>query len=387
MMTENQQPDSRRDWISWLVKAALIIAPIVAGYFLISSITVEKKQPVGNPNPIARKYGTEVLARVYPGLDAKQIDQLLTETWSRTLAYETFTQFREFTHAGKYVNIDENGFRVVKNQGPWPPARENFNVFVFGGSVTFGYGTRDAETVPSYLQEALARLLGPTVQVYNFARGHYYSVQELILYQSLLLKGFIPDMALFIDGSNDFYYANNKALFTGQFESLSNRMLTPTQPQQADKSPDIYYVAKRYVETKKLIEAVSAVYNIQTVFAWHPIPLYKYDLKYHLFAREGFADTSWSTDAYRHMAAYVKDHPPGNNFIWCADVQEGSREPLYVDRYHYTAKLSSMVADCIAGGMIARDITRHPTRPTTQVNPGSSTSNGNMTQALLSTVR
>jgi len=360
MTRKNKQPNPNGDWISWLFKAGLIIVPIVAGYFLISSIFVEKKHPVGNPNPIAKKYGIEVLTRVYPGLNAGQIDQLLTETWSRMLAYETFTQFREHTYVGEYVNIDANGFRVVKNQGPWPPARENFNVFVFGGSVTVGYGVRDAESVPSYLQEALARVPGRTVRVYNFARGHYYSVQEFILYQMLLLKGFIPDMALFIDGSNDFYYADNTALFTRQFEGLSTRMLTPARPQQTGKDPDIYYVAKRYGETKKLIEAVSAVYNIRTVFAWHPIPLYKYDLKYHLFAGEGFADTSWSNDAYRHMAAYVQDHPLGNNFIWCADVQEESREPLYVDRYHYTAKLASMVADCIASGMIARGLTASP---------------------------
>ena len=29
----------------------------------------------------------------------------------------------------------------------------------------------------------------------------------------------------------------------------------------------------------------------------------------------------------------------GNNFIWCADIQKGLKEPLYVDQVHYSAKL------------------------------------------------
>jgi hypothetical protein len=314
---------------------------------------VGKKQPVGNPNPIARKYGIEVLATVYPQLNAKEIDQLLTESWSRTLAYETFTQFREHTYTGKFVNIDKNGFRVGKNQGPWPPDPANFNVFVFGGSVTFGYGARDEETVPSYLQEFLGRTIG-NVKIYNFARGHYYSVQERILYEMLLLKGLVPNLALFIDGSNDFYYADNTALFTRQFESLSTQMLTAGHREQAGGDPDVHYVADRYVANKKMIEAASALYGVRTVFAWHPIPLYKYDLFYHLFAKEGFRDTAWSTSAYEYMAAFIKDHSPGDNFIWCADVQEGLREPLYVDRYHYTGRLASLVANCIGSGIVDR---------------------------------
>lgn len=356
-MSENtRKPNAGSPWITFSIRAAFILLSIVMGYLLLSPMVAEKKRVVGNPNPVARKYGFEVLARVYPQLNEKEIDQLLTESWSRTLAYETFTQFREHTHAGKFVNVDENGFRKGKNQGPWPPDPGNFNIFVFGGSVTFGYGARDEETVPSYLQEFLGRTVSK-VRIYNFARGHYYSVQERILYEMLLLKGFVPKMALFIDGSNDFYYSDDTALFTRQFESLSTQMLAAGRREQAGTDPDVHYAADRYLANKKMIEAISAIYGVRAVFAWHPIPLYKYDLRYHLFAKEGFRDTAWSTSAYEHMSVLLKDRPPRDNFLWCADIQEGLREPLYVDRYHYTSRLASLVADCIGAGIIDRGLT------------------------------
>ena len=341
---------------SLLFKAALLLLPIIGGYFLISSMLAKNQAPVGHPNPIARKYGLENLSNVYPDMDVKEIDQLLTDAWSRTLAYETFTQFKEHSHTSKYVNIDTNGFRVIKNQGPWPLSSDYFNVFVFGGSVTFGYGARDDQTVPSYLQELLNRTLSDRVRIYNFGRGHYYSLQEMTLYQQLLLKEFIPDMALFIDGSNDFYYANNKALFSKKLETMTTRMLTPEDIPKEEKEPDIYPVADRYSASKKMIEAISSVYAVRTVFAWHPISLYKYDLSYHLFGKESFADHSWANPAYRYMSSFVKDHPPGNNFIWCADIQEDSTEPLYVDRFHYTARLAKMTASCIGNNMLNRGL-------------------------------
>jgi hypothetical protein len=39
----------------------------------------------------------------------------------------------------------------------------------------------------------------------------------------------------------------------------------------------------------------------------------------------------------------------GANFLWCADIQAGRRERLYVDRAHYTAAFSKATAACIAG--------------------------------------
>jgi hypothetical protein len=48
------------------------------------------------------------------------------------------------------------------------------------------------------------------------------------------------------------------------------------------------------------------------------------------------------------MAEYVRRHPQGPNFIWCADIQETLHELLYVDQVHYSPQMSERVARCIA---------------------------------------
>ena len=153
-------------------------------------------------------------------MSRSEIDNLLKETWSRTYVYEPFTQFKERPYKGHYVNVDKNGFRYTKNQGPWPPQSKSINVFLFGGSTTFGYGVSDNQTIASYLQEYLTEKLGSDVRVYNFGRGYYYLTQERLLYEQLLKSGFIPDLAIFIDGINDFAFNNNEPFFTDRLRQL-----------------------------------------------------------------------------------------------------------------------------------------------------------------------
>lgn len=54
------------------------------------------------------------------------------------------------------------------------------------------------------------------------------------------------------------------------------------------------------------------------------------------------------------MAGFAKDHDMGRNFIWCADMQEDAKGPLYVDLVHYSPRVSDMVAGEILAGMKER---------------------------------
>ena len=44
------------------------------------------------------------------------------------------------------------------------------------------------------------------------------------------------------------------------------------------------------------------------------------------------------------MAEFIKKNPLGDNFLWCADIQEDLNEPLYVDQIHYSAKMCKKLA-------------------------------------------
>ena len=105
-----------------------------------------------------------------------------------------------------------------------------------------------------------------------------------------------------------------------------------------------------------MIEAVSAAYGIKPIFVWQPTPTYKYkDQKYHLFVGP-YERHTYSKYGYPAMKAFVEKSPLGENFLWCADIQEGLSEPLYVDLMHYSAKFSQSVASCIAKKMIDRGL-------------------------------
>src|SRR5262245_8215726 len=157
--------------------------------FLFFAITDRFSKPAP-----ARRTGAdpELQRRVYPDYDASDI----AEIWQgcmTPLVYEPFVDFKERPRSGKWVNVSEQGFRIVEDQGPWPPDPDRFNVFVFGGSTSFGYGVADRDTWPSRLQALLAKRVEGAC-VYNFAQGYYYSSQERALFERLLLSGHVPRM-------------------------------------------------------------------------------------------------------------------------------------------------------------------------------------------------
>jgi lysophospholipase L1-like esterase len=360
--------------------------------FKIKDTVVDSKKS----NPVTEKYGAPSFKKVYPQLSKEEIDHLLVESWLRPLEYEPFTQFRERPFHGTYVNVDDQGFRITKNQGSWPPDSHNFNIFLFGGSTTFGYGVPDDQTIASYLQEVLTNRLERDVRVYNFGRAYYYSTQESVLFERLVVSGFVPDMAIFIDGLNDFYFKTDKLLYTDRFTQLldgtisgesklvknlpmarcarflrkflaslwSRKNGTDLHKAQDEVSLNkenhsvqstIRTAIERYLRNKKLIEVIAAGYGVRPVFVWQPVPTYHYDLTYHLFNGKDVLE-HYSRFGYPYMAEYIKKTPLGKNFLWCADIQQNIQEPLYADSCHYSAKMSYLFAQAIADQLMERNL-------------------------------
>ncbi len=55
---------------------------------------------------------------------------------------------------------------------------------------------------------------------------------------------------------------------------------------------------------------------------------------------------------YPVMARRVRQGGVDKALVWCADLQIGFEEPLYVDTVHYNPKLSRIVAQCIRDGIV-----------------------------------
>jgi hypothetical protein len=335
-------------------------------------------------DPVTSHYGIENVRKAYPGLDDETIRDLLYETWSRPLHFEPYTQMKEPPYKGKFINVHQAGFRISKKQAPWPIDQNKYNIFVFGGSTIFGYGLSDEQTLPSQLGQSLP----DQVNVYNFARGYYFSTQERLEFERLLMEGAVPKLAIFIDGLNDFYqpdgnpyntpalvelYSKYQGLeeqrtFTSWWDGLplvrmvhllrasgwDTSLRATKKPQQhfdptagMNENDKVERVIKRYLDNKRMITATAAQYGVKVLFVWQPVPTYKYDLGFHVFKQQHFGQHRLSEKGYPRMAERISEPAVSESFVWCADVQADKQELLYIDQVHYSPKLISLILDCM----------------------------------------
>ncbi len=319
------------------------------------------------------------LRKVYPGLSQLEIARLIRENRSVAQGYEPYVQFKELPFHGKYVNADPRGFRSIDNQEKWPLDRNCYNVFVFGGSTAFGYGVADKETIAGCLKQILKESINEAIEVYNFGRCSYFSGQENILLQQLIMSGNAPNVAIFIDGLNDFAHYTGQPGFTEDLKKFMDEGDKPTWKKIVEEFPVTKFVLKnrgsksekekapsaevipevisRYKINKDLIEAICEKFCIKPLFIWQPIPVYKYDQRYNLFSKfnyDGFLP--YIKEGYEAMAKDYKAGDFGNDFICLSDIQENLKKPLYVDALHYSAEMNKLIAEQISIALLHKKI-------------------------------
>jgi lysophospholipase L1-like esterase len=354
----------------------------------LDAIAYFQKTAAMKGTPYSYRRFQESLVAVHPDLSRDQIGTLIAETRKITQGYEPYTQFKENPYRSEFVTVDQRGFRPIKNQAPWPPPKGELTIFVFGGSTTFGYGVADELTIASQMQERLRKTGSAKANVYNFGRGSYMSIQERILFETLLMKGFVPDIAIFIDGLNDLCYADGEPARTKDLKKfMAEGDTSPTQKVLGqlpvtralrilvsgeaedsrtgrDKAAGLtrseilksaQKVINRYRDNKKITEAVSKAFGVKSIFVWQPIPIYKYDGQFNIF--RGFDYHGWVPmlkPAYEIMAKLAASKALGRNFVWTADIQEDQKKPLYVDAVHYSGEMSGMLAHDIVDAIKSR---------------------------------
>lgn len=308
--------------------------------------------------PGSLQYDHALLASVYPDMAPADRDAMLVETWSRPFTCESFTHFGEASHVGQYVNVTAAGYRCNATCAPWPPERDTYNIFVFGGSTTFGYGVPDWQTIPAYLEVALNDTALAPVAVYNFGAGHYFGPQEAVRLQMLLADGHAPDMAIFIDGTNEF-----KSDITSPMRELCGAESHPepftwplvrvvqalmAQPVVAEADPiTADDVLARWMAVRQAVRGMGDAFGFETLFVVQPVPGIGYDVTYHPFASDSAGITSPAqVEGYARIAA--GEWTGEEDVLDLSGIQVGRREALYVDQVHYTARFSREIAGRIA---------------------------------------
>lgn len=356
----------------------LLVLNLIASGIIDFRGYLQKKNDVAKGRYSFKKYEDPV-KQLFPNLDKDDINTLLMEIRHVSQVFDTYTQFKEKPFIGKFVNVDVHGFRPIKNQAPWPPNPDCTNIFVFGGSTTFGYGVTDHETIPSYLQEILTSGYQGKIRVYNFGRGGYISVQERILFEKLIETGIIPKVAVFIDGLNDLGYGDDDPPHTKELTKFMDEGEKPpftncvmqmpifklifsyskdvAKNQPRDPAEKIGKAIHRYEINKEIIQSIAERFGIEPLFVWQPIPIYKCDMNYNLFANfdyDGYMP--YLRAGYQDMAQHVAKLQFGDNFLWLADIQENLHKSLYADAIHYSPYLCRTIAQKIVDNLEARKI-------------------------------
>jgi len=119
------------------------------------------------------------------------------------LMYKPWIQIGNYDHNGKYSNVID-GSRLVKDSELLKDCVSKKEIWMFGGSTTYGVGVPYSENIPTFLQKILNQQ-NACMKVINYGVPYHYSKQETINFVNNLLKEENPpSVAIFLDGLNDF---------------------------------------------------------------------------------------------------------------------------------------------------------------------------------------
>jgi hypothetical protein len=332
-------------------------------------------------NIVQEAYPHLDFSRFYPGLDGGDIDLLQRESFGIRYVYSPFVQFEPLPQQGKFVNISTDGFRNGIGSTPWPPIAENLSIFVFGGSTTLGYGVPDDSTVVSQIARRLAAdFSGSQIDVYNFGRGYYFSAQEREQFWSLLKQGIVPDIAVFIDGLNDFYYVDGRPELTEQLFSFiapDLRYERLSQPvSDADRAAAVDRILERYEHHVWLVQAMADRFEVDLLFVGQPVPFLDYpgsltvNYPFSVKGVDGHYLAAWGYDRFERAA---REGRFGKNFVWAGDAFAGQSGPMYVDLVHYSQEGNARLAETIVERGLRDRVLSRLTGAATQGAPRSST--------------
>ena len=360
-------------------------------------------------------YGLSDLLPAYPGNDVAYIDQVFRDN-ACALSRSVISYGMLGIHPSrtKFFNMTAHGYRWIGEDQPWPLDARYRNVFFFGGSTALGYNVEDRHTVPSILHRILTATDVPT-QVYNFGCGNYSSRHEALRFLDLLDRGHVPDVAVFLDGWNDSYYAYGYLALVNALdgfyqsekrrrrmsylfsvldyamESLRERrhpLPSAVTERPSTMDPDIANLISpagiiqaladtaapatldalppgqqriaetvwdRWQDSNSIIRVLAERHNVKTLFVWQPVPLFATSPAARVAERlfGAFPNSVLCSAVYKwlHVRSFP-NLPKDINFIDLSRLGAESREVCYVDICHYNESFSKIIAENMARALM-----------------------------------
>jgi hypothetical protein len=332
----------------------------------------------------AISYSLDDYRKLYDAEDPARYIQIQSESWRQSdTIYSPFVEFRMTPYKGRYFNITEDGYRP-NGAEPQDLAAPGPKVFLYGGSTAMGIGVADDETIAAYAQAALKAAGRADIQVFNFGVVSYFSTQERIALERQLTAGQKPDVAVFVDGLNDFYYCTvpdvsawNERLI--QLTRARSRMplglelahrsnvVQLAKHLGGDKSvmvrewgsfceteTDVDKVIRRLDANRRMIDATAERMGFKALFVQQPVPTYSYDNRKRPFPvkEEALGYHMNSARGYPRMAD-MKDKGQlwDHGLLWLAEL-EPAEGNAYIDTIHYSPRFNKAIGERIAQAIL-----------------------------------
>jgi hypothetical protein len=305
-------------------------------------------------SPEYLSFSSDQIKRLYETDDIEPIKKLLKRSG------EPFEE--EFI----YHNFSNQDYRMrrVKNQAAWPPEKNKTNIFFFGGSTTLGYGVLLDQTIPSYTQELFDLKENSNISVYNFGENSYTSKNELFLFKNILHSGFVPEIAIFIHGLNDFAYQTDKKsssfgknvllAFENLFKKTNlNKVLNIFFGVRSSGASIKKTLALLNTRRKIIKKEFCEKFGTICLFVHQPIPVYHFDIKKHLFINYKFRGKAKLALGFINNGSY--GYELFNNQIKNNELSDFKNQLLdlskfeinsnqYIDTIHYSPKFNRAIA-------------------------------------------
>lgn len=179
----------------------IITITFLESSFRISKFFLHRLRTVNNEKISRNKFRDKFIAfdKAVPISDLKKRQQEV----KGPIIYKPWIQIGNLDQKAEQGNV-VNGLRVVKDSDVLHDCLTKKEVWMFGGSTTYGVGVPYSENIPSYLQQILNKS-NSCFKVINYGVPYHYSKQETIYFvNNLLDQDRPPSVAIFLDGLNDF---------------------------------------------------------------------------------------------------------------------------------------------------------------------------------------
>lgn len=315
------------------------------------------------------------------------------------LIYKPWIQIGNRDLEGEFGNV-VNGTRVVIDNETLKDCGSEKEIWMFGGSTTYGVGVPYSENIPSFLQQILNKY-NSCFKVINYGVPHHYSKQETIHFvNNLLDQDKTPKAAIFLDGLNDFGQPGatlrGEPHFTPALTSMVEKIVNTSQ---MTKTPIlnleiISYLRRKILKKSPLGEAQYINYQLPSNYTEEQAAKKISELFIKNSRELGKICEAYLVQCFRFLqpVAAVDYSPPANDALttWVQDEKKTSRFKIgyslirqnldkeilglslvdisklledyngipYIDGGHYSPRANSLIAESIYSAIAPEIILR-----------------------------